>query len=153
MLRSKGFTRKAPAPAARPDRGDEFASYRPPAVRAVMATPASFTGVAAAPARHVAQRDPMRPTSTTTAEREYMGRVAALGCVICRLLGDGPTPSQVHHVREGQGASQRAGNFCVIPLCPEHHTGRAGIHGDRSVMRLLKVDEIDLLDITIGDLA
>ena len=51
MLRSKGFTRKAPAPAARPDRGDEFASYRPPAVRAVMATPASFTAsVAAKPA-------------------------------------------------------------------------------------------------------
>lgn len=46
MLRSKGFTRKAPAPAARPDRGDEFASYRPPAVRAVMATPASFTATA-----------------------------------------------------------------------------------------------------------
>ncbi len=48
MLRSKGFTRKAPAPAARPDRGDEFASYRPPAVRAVMATPASFTATATA---------------------------------------------------------------------------------------------------------
>lgn len=49
MLRSKGFTRKALA-GERPDRSAEFVSYRAPAVRAVMATPASFTAVAAPPA-------------------------------------------------------------------------------------------------------
>lgn len=93
-----------------------------------------------------------RPRATA-AEREHMGKVAALGCVVCRLLGDGPTPAQVHHCREDQGGGQRGGNFCTIPLCPDHHTGPTGIHGDKSVMRLLKVTEMDLLDLTIGDLS
>ena len=44
------LTRKPPPHPARTDRSAEFASYRPPAVRAVMATPASFTGLAKPPA-------------------------------------------------------------------------------------------------------
>ncbi len=90
---------------------------------------------------------------TTKAESKYMGRVAELGCVVCRMLGYGPTPAQVHHIRDGQGMAQRAQNFLTIPLCPEHHTGKSGIHGDKSAMRLLKVDELDLLSKTIEDLS
>ena len=48
MLRSKGFTSKAPA---RPDRSAEFASYQAPKPRAVMATAASFTASAPLPAQ------------------------------------------------------------------------------------------------------
>ena len=48
--------------------------------------------------------------------------------------------------------AQRAQNFLTIPLCPEHHTGKHGIHGDRTIMRILKVDELDLLNQTIEDL-
>lgn len=86
-----------------------------------------------------------RNRMTTKAERDYMGRVAALPCVVC-----GSEPVQLHHVREGQGMAQRAQNWLVIPLCPSCHTGPRGIHGDKSVLRQIKKDEIDLLAETIG---
>ena len=89
---------------------------------------------------------------STKAEKRYMNRVAELGCVVCRMLGYGPTPAQLHHVREGQGMAQRAQNWLVVPLCPEHHQGKTGVHGDRSAMRQLKVNELDLLSQTIQDL-
>ena len=89
---------------------------------------------------------------STKAEKRYMNRVAELGCVVCRMLGYGSTPAQLHHVREGQGMAQRAQNWLVVPLCPEHHQGKTGVHGDRSAMRQLMVDELDLLCQTIQDL-
>ena len=57
----------------------------------------------------------------TKAEEEHLQAVAELGCVVCRNLGYGPSPAQIHHVRDGQGMGQRADNFSVIPLCPQHH--------------------------------
>jgi len=65
----------------------------------------------------------------TAAEGRYMGLVAALGCALCRRLGYGPTPAEVHHPRRGTGAGQRASHYDTIPLCPEHHRGNTGIHG------------------------
>ena len=63
---------------------------------------------------------------TTKAEREHMGAVAALGCVVCRNLGFGATPAEVHHI--GNGAiGKKASNFETIGLCPTHH--RNGGHG------------------------
>lgn len=61
--------------------------------------------------------------------REYMGKVAAIGCILCRQLGYGPTPATVHHIRTGIGMGKRASDFDTIPLCPEHHQGMTGIHG------------------------
>ena len=66
---------------------------------------------------------------TTIAERAYLSRVAALGCFVCRHLGYGNTPAEVHHQRTGTGAGMRAKNDRVAPLCPEHHRGRSGLHG------------------------
>lgn len=63
----------------------------------------------------------------TKAEKFHLSRVADLGCVVCRNLGYGSTPAEIHHVRDGQGAGQRATHFEVIPLCPHHH--RIGEHG------------------------
>lgn len=63
------------------------------------------------------------------ADRAYLSRVAALGCAICRLLGLGATPAQVHHRRTGTGAGRRAPHSETVPLCEFHHTGAAGIHG------------------------
>lgn len=82
-----------------------------------------------------------------------MGRVAALGCALCNKLGYGPTPAQVHHIREGQGMSQRASNFLTIPLCPDHHTGPQGWHGDRRAFKLAGEDEVSLLAWTLEELA
>lgn len=82
------------------------------------------------------------------AEARHMDRVAQLDCVLC-----GARPVEVHHLREGQGMSQRASNFLTIPLCPGCHRGPSGIHGDRSLMRIQKLDELDLLALTIEALA
>lgn len=87
----------------------------------------------------------------TKAERSHMGKVAALGCVLCRRLGYGETPAEVHHVREGQGGAQRASDFLTIPLCPEHHRGASGLHGlgTRGFERRYGIDELGLLAETI----
>ena len=37
-------------------------------------------------------------------EKQHMGRVAELGCVLCQHLGYGPTPAQTHHIIEFRGA-------------------------------------------------
>ena len=62
----------------------------------------------------------------TKAERDHMGAVAALGCVVCRNLGFGATPSEVHHIGNGT-LGKKASNFETIPLCDAHH--RNGGHG------------------------
>lgn len=66
---------------------------------------------------------------TTLAEKKHMGRVAELGCSICRREGNEGTPAELHHPRGGVGMGQRSKHFDVIPLCPLHHRGDVGIHG------------------------
>jgi hypothetical protein len=61
-----------------------------------------------------------RPKATK-AEREHMGVVAGLACIVCRNLGFGESPAEVHHVRYLAGGGQRSGNLDTIPLCPLHH--------------------------------
>lgn len=81
-------------------------------------------------------------------ERKHVQRVKELPCGLCET----PGPSFAHHIREGQGMSQRAGHFCTIPLCFECHQGAQGIHGDRALWRIYKKTEVDVLDETIGRL-
>ena len=81
---------------------------------------------------------------TTRAEKRYLDRVAQLDCVVCGAHG-----VHIHHAREGEGMAQRAPNWLAIALCPPCHTGPRGIHGDRSVLRQEKLDELDLLARTI----
>lgn len=79
----------------------------------------------------------------------YMELVRMIPCVLCRLLGSRQTtPTQAHHPRDGQGMSQRAGDFCTIGVCVDCHQGPHGIHGDRTRLRLAKVTEWDLHDLT-----
>lgn len=70
------------------------------------------------------------------AGKQWMADVASLGCVACRNHGYGETPAEVHHIRDGQGSSQRADDTETIPLCPPHHRGTAhpivpSIHRDK----------------------
>ena len=80
----------------------------------------------------------------TRPEIRHMGRVADLPCVLCGQQG-----VQVHHIREGQGMAQRASNWLVVPLCPSCHTGPLGVHGDKTMMRINKMTELDMLAKTI----
>ena len=86
-----------------------------------------------------------------TPEQRHKARVAALGCIICRQLGIDDSPAHVHHIREGQGMGQRAGDMLTIPLCPEHHQGATGIHGlgTRAFERMYGTTELDLLNDTL----
>ncbi len=52
--------------------------------------------------------------------------VASLGCLVCKRLGRGYVPAQLHHVAEGSG---KRDDFGTVPLCEAHHRGPAGIHG------------------------
>jgi hypothetical protein len=79
--------------------------------------------------------------------KAHKDRVAALPCCTCGAHG-----VQLHHIREGQGMSQRADDMLVIPLCPDCHTGKNGIHHDKTMMRLKKWDELDALADTLRKL-
>lgn len=57
------------------------------------------------------------------ADREYLGRAAALGCIACYIQGTPGTPAEIHHPRAGTGAGRRAPHSQGIPLCPPHHRG------------------------------
>ena len=83
--------------------------------------------------------------NTTQAEKNHMARVAELPCVACNAC-----PVHVHHIREGQGTSEKASPFLTIPLCPEHHQGAFSIHNARREFMNIYGSELKLLAKTIG---
>lgn len=87
----------------------------------------------------------------TAAESRHLDRIARIGCILCRHLDIGHTPAQIHHLRTGQGMSQRAPHWLGIPLCAEHHLGPTGLHGmgTRAFERHYRLSETDLLALTI----
>ena len=90
----------------------------------------------------------------TKAERDHMGAVATLGCVVCRNLGFGATPAEVHHIGNGT-LSKKASNFETIPLCPGHHrNGGYGVavHAGRKTFEANYGTERELLEQTRREL-
>lgn len=67
-------------------------------------------------------------SSKTKEERLHLMRTVELGCCVCKNLGHPDTVAMIHHIRHGQGMSQRASHFEVLPLCHYHHQGEEGIH-------------------------
>ena len=64
------------------------------------------------------------------AEREYLSKVAEIGCIICYRNGYPQTPCEIHHIRDvGLGLGVRNNHANTLPLCPLHHRGNDGIHG------------------------
>lgn len=74
----------------------------------------------------------------TAAEREHMGGVKSLPCSVC----DAPAPSAAHHINQGQ-------HYTVCALCYDCHQGHNGWHGNKSLWRIRKMDEMDALNITL----
>lgn len=92
----------------------------------------------------------MTKKAKTAAERQHHARIAAMSCVLCDELDVPQTdPTTVHHIREGQGMSQRASHWLAVPLCGYCHQGEQGVHGDRTLLRMAKMDELDMLAETI----
>jgi len=49
------------------------------------------------------------------AERAWIERVVALGCVVCQR------PAEYHHILTGKAMGKKASHFDGFPLCPDHH--------------------------------
>lgn len=83
-----------------------------------------------------------------------MGKVAQVPCVICKLMNLGDSPSLVHHLKYGQGASDRASDWLTVAVCEFHHVGEGGIHTlkERGLYLRYRVSELDLLALTIQEL-
>jgi hypothetical protein len=52
------------------------------------------------------------------AERDWMDKICALGCIICRLFHNIFSPAEPHHMLSG---GRKLGHLFTIPLCPLHH--------------------------------
>lgn len=84
-------------------------------------------------------------------DRLHMGRVAGLGCMLCRHQGIHGSPAEVHHPRTGTGAGRRSAHMDTIPLCPNHHRhGPEALHvmGRKAWERYHGITELELLDMT-----
>lgn len=93
--------------------------------------------------------------ASTVAEKTYLGKVAELGCALCRHLGLGATPAIVHHQRTGQG-KMRASHYRTAPLCPFHHQGSGrGVHdmGRPQFEEMYGISEVALVEQTRRELA
>ena len=67
-------------------------------------------------------------------EKEYMGKVAALGCIIGILFGDKDCGGRVEvHHKTGAGMGKRASDFDVMPLCTNHHSAQTPLPFGHSV--------------------
>ena len=82
----------------------------------------------------------------TAAEKHHMSKVASLGCQACLKIGFEDTPCEIHHIREGIGAGQRASHYQTIGLCSIHHrTGPDSFHGHRLIFIAQFGTELELL--------
>ena len=78
----------------------------------------------------------------TVAERRHVLRVKELQCVVCGA----PPPSEAHEPVQGLW-------FCSIALCEFCHRGRNGIHGDKAMWSVNKMDEWSALNETLRRLS
>lgn len=75
----------------------------------------------------------------TVAQRQHIERVKSLPCSVC----DEPGPSDAHHIKQER-------HFAVVALCKSCHQGPIlGLHGQRRMWALKKMDEVDALAVTI----
>lgn len=75
----------------------------------------------------------------TVAERKHIEAVKSLPCSVC----DAPGPCDCHEIKQGQW-------FTSVALCKSCHQGpKLGLHGERGMWRIKKMDEIDALAVTI----
>ena len=75
----------------------------------------------------------------TKAQRTHLAAVKSLPCSVC----DAPPPSDAHHVKQHR-------QYICIALCKDCHQGSFnGFHGQRRMWAVMKMDELDALNVTI----
>jgi len=77
--------------------------------------------------------------SYTKTQRVHLARVKELPCSVCNE----PGPSDAHHIRQTRA-------FSVVALCKScHQDPHNGIHGEKAMWRIMKMDEVDALAVMI----
>lgn len=72
-------------------------------------------------------------------EHAHLEAVKWLPCSVCNA----PGPSDAHHIKQGQ-------HFTVVALCKDCHQGSFnGLHGQRRMWLVMKMDEMDALAVTL----
>lgn len=81
----------------------------------------------------------------TKLERDWMARIADLGCVACEQDGIS-SPASVHHIVQG---NRRLGHLFTLPLCYLHHQGDGrqvpSVHFTKRTFVLQYGSELELL--------
>lgn len=78
----------------------------------------------------------------TAAERRHLAWVKEQPCGVC---GE-PGPSEAHHIRQHS-------QYLCIPLCADCHRGSFnGIHGQARIWKVMKLDELDVLNSLIRNI-
>jgi len=75
----------------------------------------------------------------TAGERLHIAKIKLMPCIICQAQA----PSECHEINQGQW-------FTSMPLCADCHRGSLnGIHGQRRLWNVKKLDELSALNETI----
>jgi hypothetical protein len=75
----------------------------------------------------------------TQDEKAHIVRIKEMNCIVC----DTPGPSECHEINQGQW-------FTSMPLCADCHRGsQNGIHGQKRMWNIKKMDELAGLNETI----
>lgn len=73
------------------------------------------------------------------AEKMHIDRIKSMSCIICQASA----PSECHEINQGQW-------FTSMPLCADCHRGSVnGIHGQKRLWNVYKMDELAALNETI----
>lgn len=81
-------------------------------------------------------------TKPTAEEKRHIERIKLMPCIICQAQA----PSECHEINQGQW-------FTSIPLCADCHRGSLnGIHGQKRLWNVYKMDELSALNETIRKL-
>lgn len=71
-------------------------------------------------------------------ERGHVDKVKEGPCAVCGAEGG----AEAHEIKQGLW-------YTAIALCAECHRGKNGIHGDKTMWRIHKMDETDALNETL----
>lgn len=75
----------------------------------------------------------------TAAESAHIALVKACPCSVCSK----PPPSAAHHIVQGD-------HFTTVALCDDCHQGSEnGWHGRKTMWRVMKMDELAALNVTL----
>jgi hypothetical protein len=78
----------------------------------------------------------------TQSEKAHLLRIKEMSCIVCDQTG----PSECHEINQGQW-------FTSMPLCADCHRGsQNGIHGQKRMWNIKKMDELSALNETIKKL-